>query len=858
MAGCMQSNRASSRQPVSVLDQVDPSRVALPVTFGEWDLDNPDFTQFVEFDENALSDLFGGISPGRENPPLNPPAEQNQVPFVSPLDMPGNVDPDLLYFQPQPGANNLPFFDPSMQATPGLTAVPGATESIPANIVKDEHFQQYGQLMNFQQPWSYPDPMTMNQSFLQPYFVPPNDERSEHHPTKHCSRIESNSQELKFGNVSTVKGHKRARSNSDSDNDRFTKKFRNGKEKDEQSSEDESDCVVVERKPRLSDLSSSTNSDSLRKPAYRVAVQTGQKPLRCEEKPWVRINHNTKGETTRTARINEEASKSSQYKQRPLPHGDWESEKYRFEYRSNNNLDEFKKKKMRPGQIMEYITQYPSDDLRLWIQVTPADMARRYASACHSKCLFEDCPKHTWGDSGTIDIGHYRVAFDEKSKRHGGRVDPFDCAGYVHLYCLERFCDFETICKDADILVDTRVDLPRETGQAKWSMFGRPETELAQYFIKICEKGILRTLEPFQEYPPHSHSYDPKPFAHTLVNNLAKINIENRTRSQIRQFVMRKLTPNVLIINRGDMEMAMAQKKIKASREYRKAFKYKKTSEFDFEPYYDKYDPLINIRLNEYRSIKEEFDAEDRRSKRKRARRRRAKPAASKKKGKAAVHAESSDSEPDSDCDLDSESDDDYDRQPSQEGPTRASPRKPQRLNYAEPEPEPALSFDVLESFLRSNPSPLPPQPQTQPKPQPQVQTPSSPIPSSLPADSARKISLADLFPRDGILRLEDLPIPQNIPTTTADDIEALLSTFPRNRRRSSTLSKGPGYAGLTKPKQQQRKYHFRAAPGRQASFHRQPVSREMQFRVNDPPAHIAEASSTRRSTRLASRSGSL
>jgi hypothetical protein len=51
--------------------------------------------------------------------------------------------------------------------------------------------------------------------------------------------------------------------------------------------------------------------------------------------------------------------------------------------------------------------------------------------------------------------GFYRVAFDEQTAT-GHPVDPFHCAGFVHLWCLEKFCDFPQMCKDLNIQLDIR------------------------------------------------------------------------------------------------------------------------------------------------------------------------------------------------------------------------------------------------------------------------------------------------------------------------------------------------------------------------------------------------------------------
>jgi hypothetical protein len=737
------------------------------------------------------------------------------------------IDPALLG-QPQ----STPPRDPTLQSTPGLTAVPREVSLVPILPV------QPAQVENV-----YPDP-----SVADPYLYP-----SGYQPLSYVPRPSAQyAQYVAPSNLAPpVKVRKRARSESDSESDVPARNVRRSTQPARNESEDESDGIVAyktsrerqtKRFRRESGDSGVLSNSSLDKPNLDKVARVGQKPQKCDDKPWVRINTATKGETTRTARINGEAAQVRKYKSKPLPHGNWESQKYTFEYVSHNGLDEFKNKRMSPRQITEYITQYPSDDLTLWLQVSPADMARRYGSQGHSKCLFRDCPKHIYGDSGTIDVGHYRVAFDEKFSKYGNKVvDPFDCSGFVHLYCLERFCDFEYICCEANIRVDTRVDLPREAGQAKWTMSGRPEAELAQYFLKACRRNQLRTTDPFKAYPVHQSSSTPKAFDGTLAHALADVNIEHRTRSQISQFVKRKLTPNVFMISKGDMEVAMTQKKIKRSKVYKKATRGGRAAQFDFTAYYDEYDPIINTRIARYKAIEEQFAKEDasgvvpRKSKAKGT-------SASTKRKYIAVHASSSDSEPDYNDDGDSDLEE-LSGPPhiaaAQPG-TRSSPRKRTRVNY---------SLDDLGAPVEQQQ-----QYQYPPQPLPSIAAPQGAyIPQGYTAPLIpRTPSLSALFPRDGTLNIDDYIDP----STTTDhrpfnqsEFDALMNSY-LERRKSSTLSEGPTalYAGIMKSSMSRSPRQTR-----QASFNVQPVSQKTVFARDDPPSRVAVR---RRSERLPSKSG--
>jgi hypothetical protein len=86
---------------------------------------------------------------------------------------------------------------------------------------------------------------------------------------------------------------------------------------------------------------------------------------------------------------------------------------------------------------------------RLLIQCTPADCAKRYPNPYSDRCRFKDCPVK----GNTIYKGAFRVAFDEQAD---SRLDPFHCAGFAHLYCMERFLDFGELVRMCNIMADTR------------------------------------------------------------------------------------------------------------------------------------------------------------------------------------------------------------------------------------------------------------------------------------------------------------------------------------------------------------------------------------------------------------------
>lgn len=740
-----------------------------------------------------------------------------------------HIDPAML--QPQTLPANI---DPMLLSTPGLTALPGATDFVP---------QQHGEYEQFQ----YPDPMMYSQHPL-PYYP----HLPQYYPNGYMAQQYRQQLQGQDGQGTSPRNQKRRRSDPDSEDDVPVINKRRRTTQQSQHDSDSDASVVKTVKPFKANRGRDPSNDSvvssnssLGKDSVIPIAQAGQLPQKCDDKPWIRINNNTKGETTRTARINEEASEIRKYKYKPLPHGDWESGKYKFEYTSVGGLDEFKNKKMSARQIQEYITQYPSGDLRLWLQVAPADMARRYGSPAHSKCLFEQCPKHVWGDSGTIDVGHYRIAFDEKFKRYGNKVvDPFDVPGFVHLYCTERFLDFEGICRVADIEVDSRVALPREASLAKWTMCGRREEALADRFIKTAtsRRVALRSEKDFENYPVHILSSQPKPFHHTLVHGMASIAIQSRTRSQMRQFIDRKMTPNIILVNKGDLEVAMTQKKIRATKHFKKAIRSKTATAatYDFRAYYNDFDPIINIRLDQYVALKMQYDLEDARGSRTREKARavtkkRGRPVTTKRGRNARAAHDHSDSEADFAVESDNEGPEYNVHQVGPSRGVRSSPRKHQPVNYDENTVPGYMSAGAQhDHFIGKEHAP-----------------------------AGRHESLSHLFPKSILGEpLYECPSPPAQPEEfaqpkgdlTQTEINAILDLA---RRRSSTVSRGPHYAGVMKmSKSPPRSPQCPRTPRlRQASFKAQPVTSSKEFDSNDPPSALATSSTEgRRSARLASK----
>lgn len=737
-------------------------------------------------------------------------------------------------------------------ATLGLSALPGGTQYMPEML-------QYPSVSQARQ--MYPDPSASLYP-TQPYLQFSQQQYSQQYPAYPPIPIE-HYKVAKQMEAQPVKKRKRSAYSTDSDDDVPTT-MRPREDK----------LVKVISSPDASRKQSLVSDDgSLSQPVSRGVLKAGEKPKKCEDKPWVRINHTTKGETTRTARINQHAQEGHKYKAKRLPYGDWESTHYTFEYSKNNGMHEFKKRTMSARQIHEYITQYPGDNLRIWIQPVASDSARRYASASHSHCRFEKCPMRKYTGKGTAEVGNYRVAFDEKHKTYGpGVVDPYDCVGYVHLYCMERFLDFAYICQIADVRVDQRVSMEKEPKGHFASAFGpkhHHEAAVAKKFINAARRGRLAETPEFANYPVHEEYARgaPKPHERTLVYALYDMNIKHRAKSQMKQFILqRTIRPGSFTVHRGDMEVKLVDKKIERLPAFKEFLKDGSKKDFDYSAYYDKFHPEIKERIKECMVLREQLIAEGGvESSTKRSRRPRRDSLKdsedeivipSKKPKKRRVDdSDSSDSSPPSRKSRSKKPTITFDAPSLGPSPSRPNTlRQKPPINYLEPHdtlPSPRATTSTLAPALSSSTIP------------PLIST-TFPPPSSatfLSPSSARKESCSALFPTNDTewANFDLAPLDGTETYLTQAQIDALLNAA--YRRKSSTLSMGPIGATsplLTPPLSKSSSLvappllgaRTDAAALRRASFNAKPVSACREFRVEDPPVCVAEGRELRRSRR--------
>jgi hypothetical protein len=241
-----------------------------------------------------------------------------------------------------------------------------------------------------------------------------------------------------------------------------------------------------------------------------------EKPVVPKDKPWIRTNKQTKGGTSRTLKINNynPGEVYKQFSRHPIGAWSTPSGRHQFTYNKHHELEDLE---LSTSRLKQFIQHHPATahcKLTLYIQRTPADSKRRYENDQIERCRFADCPARLYGKSvasrGLITPGHYRVALDEFSYKYGahkgGRADPFRVAGFVHLYCLERFLDVPALCRLDNISVeaDSRHSIREEPNHRFAAALQGQELEIAASFIDACRAGNLRSPgSEWSNYPQH-------------------------------------------------------------------------------------------------------------------------------------------------------------------------------------------------------------------------------------------------------------------------------------------------------------------------------------------------------------------
>lgn len=152
--------------------------------------------------------------------------------------------------------------------------------------------------------------------------------------------------------------------------------------------------------------------------------------------------------------------------------------------------------------------------LKLWIQRNPPDSRTRYGHSCAARCRFLNCV----AQHRLIGQGQNRVCFDELSCT-GANLDPMHNAGYVHLYCLERFMNFPQICSILQVHVEDRHLYNEQQGKNKMALSSPQEAREAIRFIHNCEMGKVSS-----SYP--NYQMTNRPYEGTLNHRLCVKKIE--------------------------------------------------------------------------------------------------------------------------------------------------------------------------------------------------------------------------------------------------------------------------------------------------------------------------------------------
>jgi hypothetical protein len=311
---------------------------------------------------------------------------------------------------------------------------------------------------------------------------------------------------------------------------------------------------------------------------------TDGKPKRDGGRREARINATTQGGTSRTSKINNYEPTKSYPVIYPHPFSKlwYTANNKTFAYNQYNELEE---STFSFNRLYEFIRQHPSRRLNnttnakltLFVQKGPADSTRRYPTTQSDKCRFADCPSRKYGFHGTIAVGHFRVALDELSQTYGEATDPFLCAGYVHLYCLERFVNFLEVCRmpHVQVIADNRT-LRKEPNATFRAKLEGNVYALAATFIDACSDGSLE--EKFPQYPEHVVRKDQsgkrfvEPKDHTKTLNYALQKTIMPDRSKTAKNIAKSGT---LAATFGDLEVQLGARRYQyiAGRKARKSVK---------------------------------------------------------------------------------------------------------------------------------------------------------------------------------------------------------------------------------------------------------------------------------------------
>lgn len=193
-----------------------------------------------------------------------------------------------------------------------------------------------------------------------------------------------------------------------------------------------------------------------------------------------------------------------------------------FQYTIDGELDP--SRLFSADEINRYLMTHPlnlghrnpkESQLKLRVHRTPAASAKRFPHGLW--CRFKDCPMRT------INQGQILVMVDELSVRYPNH-DPFLNAAYFHLYCMERYCNFEEICANLNVTAKGR-DARWEDGRKNRFCLGGEEEKVVEDFVEACRAHGGRkpwVTNACSEQPNACPHYDPPSLAYkgTLCHQL--------------------------------------------------------------------------------------------------------------------------------------------------------------------------------------------------------------------------------------------------------------------------------------------------------------------------------------------------
>ena len=157
--------------------------------------------------------------------------------------------------------------------------------------------------------------------------------------------------------------------------------------------------------------------------------------------------------------------------------------------------------------------------------------------------------------NNTINQGHIAISISEDGDdEDDGQRDPFLVAGWVHLWCAERFLDFVRVGRELRMEVDTR-EMPWERRGRNPFMLASPEEErCVSQFIRTCRSSAGGTPP---GYPPFNAPN--RPHEGTLTHRLACIKLKREPSGVSKQRDLREKVAgyrgSTLDVHMGDLEV---------------------------------------------------------------------------------------------------------------------------------------------------------------------------------------------------------------------------------------------------------------------------------------------------------------